>query len=374
MSKQIKDFTAKSTPADNDLFLLQDASNNVYKHCTKAQLLAGSQAASGLSPWKSVSANYTPASGERLIVSTAASAVTLTISSSASFGIEIDIYRLDTTNNLFISGATKVNGVSVLSGGIVLVNQTVLAPTKLIYIGSTYGWVSVPSNGVTVLNPLNLPTTGLQQQFYANAIAGLTDGQSISQWSDTISNNHATQSTANNQPTYKSGIFGVLPGVLFSGSQFLSTNLTHLANNYYTIAIVERRNESGNTLYAFGNDTQASNQGLHVGYRTNTSFTLAQFANDLDYTSVPSYSNQISRIWVVSKQSRGTEIWLNNNLVQSNTNATQLTTCANGTIGRALGNGWFKGHIGLIANWTGAKTQSEIQAIFSAINNTFGID
>ncbi|MGI2909505.1 hypothetical protein [Tolypothrix sp. VBCCA 56010] len=92
---------------------------------------------------------------------------------------------------------------------------------------------------------------------------------------------HATQNDSNQQGVYKSNIFGSLPGVYFNGNSFYNTDLNYLAGKLYTIAIVEARETTSQT-YMFGQDNGGTNQALHVGYRDNTTFTLAQFGNDLN--------------------------------------------------------------------------------------------
>lgn len=50
MSKCIKDFPSKISIADNDLLLIQDATDNAYKRCTKQQLLSESNSMTALDP------------------------------------------------------------------------------------------------------------------------------------------------------------------------------------------------------------------------------------------------------------------------------------------------------------------------------------
>lgn len=67
--------------------------------------------------------------------------------------------------------------------------------------------------------------SGLLLQYDASAIAGLADGDALSQWDDDSGNDyHATQATSANRPTYDVDAFGSgKPGVRFTGasSQFL---------------------------------------------------------------------------------------------------------------------------------------------------------
>lgn len=373
MPKQIKDFLNKSILSENDLLLVQDSIDNSYKNCTKKQLLAGiSGGGSGMSPWKFITADYLPNNGDRLVIDTSVNAVNLALADDASFGAEIEIIRLESLNDLKIGGITKINGFVVTTNSVIYINPTLNSSLKLIYINANEGWLAIPSSNITFYKPLNLPTAGLIQKFYIGDISAPIDGQLINQWKDTVSAKHANQSVVGNQPTYKVNIFGNFGGLLFSGNQFFSVDFTHLANTAYTIALVERRTSGDLYLYCVGNDGQQTDQGLHVGYRNTNSFTFAQYGNDLD-TSVPTFSTLVNRVWVVSKQIRGTEIWLNGKLVNSNVNNTLLSACNGGVIGRALIQYWYRGYLGLVATWTGAKSQAEIQDIFAVINNTFQI-
>jgi len=369
----IEDYPNYPFPGDNDLLLIWDTANQVTQQVTKKQLLSGvSSGGSGAKPWVLVTAGSTSLStGDRLIVDTSQGDVTLSLPSS-SFGVEVELIRLDAANKLILNGLTLLRGRTIVTGAIATVSKTDTSSIRLVYTGDVQGWVDFPSGSVRAFSPLNLPQTGLIQLFYANNISGVANGELVDLWADTQSNKNASQSNSTNQPTYVTNIFGNLPSLKFNGNQFFSTDFTYLADNYYTLCLVEQRTSSSSNSYACGHTTSGTNTSLHFGYRTDTSFTLAQWDNDLDYSSVLAYSSPISRIWLGSLSSRGHEIWLNNSLVASNTNTTYLISNTSGVIGRSAG-GYFNGHIGLLANYTGDKSQQEIKDIFTSINNTFNI-
>jgi uncharacterized lipoprotein YajG len=155
----------------------------------------------------------------------------------------------------------------------------------------------------------------------------------------------------------------------FNGNSFYNIDLEYLANKPYTIAIVEAR-ATTNQTYMIGQDNGSTNQALHVGYRDNTTFTLAQFGNDVN-ASITGYNSAFKpTIWIVSNNSRGKEIWHNGVKIASSSNTDSLSSGSNGRLGRAVNNN-FNGYFGLVATWTENKSVADIQNIFSAINATF---
>ncbi len=367
---QIKQFPNKETREAADLLLLQDATDNQFKNIKIDDLLkdlnaGGSGGASNT--WEvSTNGDLSLVAGDRFFLYSPGN---INISLSSSLPGEIELKRKDGTKQVSLSGINKINGVPITPNEEVLLLHSKYS-TKLIYIDSTIGWLSIPSEDISVISPLRLPTTNLIQKFYAFDI-NATENAKIPTWIDTVSGLNATQSDTNSQAIYKPSIFNSLPGVFFTGNAFYGTDLNYLANKRYTVALVEARGTTSQA-YAFGQDNANTNQALHIGYRNNTSFTLAQFSNDLN-ALIEGYTSILKpTIWVVSNSSRGKEIWRNNIKIASNNNIDNLSVGTNGRLGRAT-NVNYQGYLGLVATWIEEKTTQEIQNIFSAINSTFRI-
>ncbi|MBW4572673.1 MAG: LamG domain-containing protein [Tolypothrix carrinoi HA7290-LM1] len=354
---KISGFPAIATANNNDKFLLESASSGAFQHITKANFLSGlSTGSSGVS-WERRTTDFGVTNDNKVFLDNS-SALTITFPATPTSGIEIELARKTNVSKVVLTGIDKLNGVSIVTNDEIRLLYSANS-TKFIYLGSVDGWYSIPQSGVRIKKPLSLPTSTLAQKFYALDITGLANNASIAQWNDTSGNSrHAIQGTTNLKPIYKTGIFDPdLPAVTFDGSKYLTFASTYLSGVKYTVAIVEARANNAATNYLFGQDNASDNQALHVGYRTDGSFTLAQYSNDLD-VSIAGYSGFSPNIWVVSNNSRGKEIWRNGSLIASSTDTNNLTSGTNGRIGRAL-NSNFNGHIGLLATWTGDKSTSE---------------
>lgn len=90
---------------------------------------------------------------------------------------------------------------------------------------------------------------GLQLWFDADAISGLADGDSVSQWDDLSgTDRHATQATSSRQPTYKAGIQNGRPIVRFDGGDAIQTAATQVVGadgTWSAFAVARRTGGSG---------------------------------------------------------------------------------------------------------------------------------
>ena len=96
----------------------------------------------------------------------------------------------------------------------------------------------------------SMPTNGLNVWLKADAIAGLTNGDFVSSWDDSSGNgNHATNSTAIKQPTYRTNVVNDLPAVRFNESSAMTNwlqNLTYVhGTSNGTQVVVTKRNGAG---------------------------------------------------------------------------------------------------------------------------------
>lgn len=76
------------------------------------------------------------------------------------------------------------------------------------------------TGGVIVVSPL-MPIPRPNMWLDSSRMLGLSDGNAVTDWYDISGNgNHATQATANNKPTYKTGIINSLPAILFQADAY----------------------------------------------------------------------------------------------------------------------------------------------------------
>jgi hypothetical protein len=169
------------------------------------------------------------------------------------------------------------------------------------------------------------------------------NGTSISSWNDKSGyNNHATQVTSGNQPTYNSSGY-----LSFNGTtNFLNFNNPGLAvsNTLFSIFIVEQRQSANASQFLLRGTISQYNSMLHIGYYIYpNSFAFAFYANDLisiNATDIPAYvpGNEPFRLWSFIYGSAGRRIYLNGRLLSSDTNNLNLISWNGGNIG---GNGNF---------------------------------
>ena len=138
---------------------------------------------------------------------------------------------------------------------------------------------------------------GLALWLDASQLTGLADGQQVDTWTDMSgSGNSAILQTGSTK--YIASVINGLPAVRFSGGEMMNVNLSSLANNSYEVFVVEGR-RNANAGYIMCTRPASANQALHIGYRNNTQFTLAQWANDLEFiTNSIAYPPQIFQLWL----------------------------------------------------------------------------
>ncbi len=172
---------------------------------------------------------------------------------------------------------------------------------------------------------------GLQAWYRADSIAGLSDGDAVASWLDSGTvGNDAGQTDPTRRPTYLPSVAGLggQPAVRFgtAGAQhWLDFDGTFLANTPYTFVIVEGRGSARGENYFTGGSANSANSQLILGYRDNTTMTLAQYSNDLD-AAVPGFDGQQFVLnTFVSDDSAGKAIYRSGNLAGTNTDTTLLS-------------------------------------------------
>jgi hypothetical protein len=143
---QIKNYPYKEVPATTDKLLLQDGSDNAYKHTLISAIISSN---SGLSPWITKNANSTAKPGDRIIADMSSN-WSLIFPSNPQPGNEISILPVNIGVNLLnVTGVNKFESVNVAGFGL---NKNLTA-VSFIYINNTIGWVQDPRDIAYALFP-----------------------------------------------------------------------------------------------------------------------------------------------------------------------------------------------------------------------------
>jgi hypothetical protein len=172
----------------------------------------------------------------------------------------------------------------------------------------------------------NLLTTPVTGQTLANWF-GWGDGYVTTWYDQSGAGNHATQTTAANQPVIQKATKGPGYSVLFNGTTNYLTGMSYTVLNgtIYSFSVVERRNSSA-ILMAISSGNSATDQGFHFGYYTGgTIVRFGQYSDDLDINPYPAYiANEPLHYWTGTESSTtGRRIYENG--TNSKTDATKTT-------------------------------------------------
>ncbi|MDY0169807.1 MAG: autotransporter-associated beta strand repeat-containing protein [Thermoguttaceae bacterium] len=229
----------------------------------------------------------------------------------------------------------------------------------------TYSGATIVEGGA--LNLEAGPVAGAALWLDASTGSSLTlDGGTVVQWADRSGNDRHAAAAGSTRPAASANpLAHDLTVVGFNGTnQILGVDLSFMAGSEYTIFAVEGRTADGNRYY-LGTTPGATNQGLHVGYRTDTQYTLAQHGNDLT-VNVAGYSGtQEFTVWtnMLDLGVGQTTIHRNGLLLGTRANTTPMLTADNGRVGSGHGSQWFHGDLGEIVIFDRALTTVERQAV-----------
>lgn len=228
-------------------------------------------------------------------------------------------------------------------------------------LDNTYTGGTTISGGTLRLDSTPLtPVSGSQLWLDAADTSTLTtfSGSTVGTWADKSGNGRdATQTNNNFRPTAgANAVVGGLNVVTFDGSNdFLNVDLSFLAGSDYTIFAVEGRNAAVSSYFLGTNNATATSRRLHVGYRTDTSLTLAHWSNDTNYTNSNlafSGTQEFHQLtFSLDSTVAGKTIAVDGTVVANNSGQkTQLIAADGGTVGRGPTNSvnYYNGGIGEI--------------------------
>lgn len=186
-------------------------------------------------------------------------------------------------------------------------------------------------------------------------------GATVSQWSDKSGNGrNATQATGANQPTYTTTGLNGKPVLTFNGTtNSMPVDLSFVAGGSYSVSAVFARSSTKTNNWVIGGNTALSNRQLLVGWSTNTTFSYAQYANDVLVT-VPGYTTTTPLIVTLGLDTPvGRSAYLDGTLGNSSTNKSSLITNNGGVLGTWTSGSFYQGYIAEIVIATGALSSAD---------------
>ena len=226
--------------------------------------------------------------------------------------------------------------------------------------------------------------TSLEGSFNASEIKN--DGSFITAWKDSnktvVTKNNATVTTplnTANQPILVQNVFyNSIPGLRFSGSQYLKFDGTKFAQNSYTIFLVEQRSSNKSENYFIGGSGSSSNSNLSMGYGTDTTISFSHYSNDFTRI-IASYKPQTPIMHTfLFNNTIGKRHSINGGSIAINTPAqtTSISSFNLAMIGAYNPSGTLKTYVGDLAEIIMFKRSlktEEIKAIESYLGSKYGI-
>jgi hypothetical protein len=169
----------------------------------------------------------------------------------------------------------------------------------------------------------------------------------ITRWADQSGQNRNATLAPGQIGPYCAGLVPALSGPLpyFAAratnlaDETMNLDLGFLEYSDYTLLFVERRivNAPRNPLYILGTtvrDLDPTDTSLHVGYRLDTTFTLAQYDDDLDIpVAAQAADAPLSVDVAILDQTRGHFVYVNGSLAGSNGVTKSLRMATEGHLG-----------------------------------------
>jgi fibronectin-binding autotransporter adhesin len=246
------------------------------------------------------------------------------------------------------NGANSYTGPTTITGGTLRLQAVPTTP-----VAGTSLWLDAADSSSVVLS------------------SGL-----VSAWNDKSGNGrNATQVNVANQPGYITNPLVGSQGVIdFNGSQkFLDVNLGFLTGTPYTIFAVEGKQSTAAGNYYIGTRGSTTNNALHIGYRTDTTVTFAQFGNDITTAVNPAYAytgTQVFRLWTDTLNTTSGRSILLNGVSQGTIPSTAtLNVSGGGVIGQGHNTTTqYNGDLGEVIIYNSALSTTDRQTVETYLN------
>jgi PKD domain/Bacterial Ig-like domain (group 1) len=143
----------------------------------------------------------------------------------------------------------------------------------------------------------------------------------------------------------------------------------------YTVLIVEKRRDNRALNLMVGGSTFGTNQNLFIGYRANTTTTLAHWGNDLDQTvsAFTTIASEPGRLWSSRWQSGARSQRINAGAASADATTNGLTAWAGAAIGKYGTSNWYNGDIAEVVFYRRALSDSERLAVELALMAKWGL-
>ena len=188
-----------------------------------------------------------------------------------------------------------------------------------------------------------------------------SDGDNVGCWKDkSLQGNDVTQS-GGNKPTWKQSVSALAgsPGVDFDGgTNYLNFSESLVEGTEYTIFAIVHRDTTASNNYFMGTQSAVANQGLHLGFNSDTSARLGQYSNDLSATVAGQAESSVGMFWG-RLNSSGKKVFYNG-VTSTDATATQISSAGSGVIGRGYDSNGFDGQIAELIVFDRALSDLEI--------------
>ena len=287
---------------------------------------------------------------------------------------------------------TNDAGAAFGSWGSTAAVTTVSSPTSLVYSASglqsatTYyyrfyatntsesGWSHVGS-----FRSRFADVADLALWWDASAIPGATNNGPVATWTDWSGNKKdGSQAVGERRPTLLGSGLNGKPVVRLDGSDdgaYYDGSL--YANTDYTIFMVEGRRSTKANNYILIGSTASGNQNLHYGYRSDTAFTHAQYANDYDM-AVAGYGTQEFHIWAStlnSAEAQGRRTYRDGVYMGKRDVTTPMSSYRGATLGTWPNQGrYFAGDIAEYIVFDRALSPAEQNLVGAYLAEKYGMD
>ena len=278
----------------------------------------------------------------------------------------------------FYQGSTSLGVATSLPYDLVWSNATSGNYALTAVATDNYGLVSTSLVVNVFISPL-FATNNLILWLQANAIIGLTNNGSVSNWPDSSGwTNNATQTSLNQKPFYVTNALNRLPVVQFRGLQFLNIPSfpTSLKQAEGIVVVQATSLPTGNnyqTLWVFGNYNNISAERYPFGDGS----ILENFASGTGHQlGIPPQPLTQYNVYEICSQSNNWEAWMNQMpLFQTTNNSVVINNYQNN--GPTLGNNYypnsFNGNIAEVLVFNRGLSSAERNTVNVYLDTKYGL-